>query len=95
MDVWTDWCGWCTKLRTGTFPSPQAKAVLANLVPLSVRTQDLQGKPTADAWVQDKYKVQAYPMLIILRADGTVKASQAGYMGPVDFADWVRKNSGK
>jgi len=95
MDVWTDWCGWCTKLRNDTFPSPEAKAALAAVVPLSLRTQDLKGNSTDEFGVQAKYKVEAYPMLIVLNADGTVKARHPGYMPPREFAAWIQANSGK
>jgi thiol:disulfide interchange protein len=93
MDVWTDWCGWCTKLRTSTFPTPEAQAALAGVVPLSLRTQDLQGKSTDEFGVQAKYKVEAYPMLIMLNADGTERARNAGYLPPTQFAAWVRQHA--
>jgi thiol:disulfide interchange protein len=93
MDVWTDWCGWCTKLRTSTFPTPEAQVALAGVVPLSLRTQDLQGKSTDEFGVQAKYKVEAYPMLIMLNADGTERARNAGYLPPAQFAAWVRQHA--
>ena len=95
MTVSTGWCGWCRKLEKETFPSPQAQAVLARMVPLDVSTQDAQGKPTKDNFIEAKYKPEGFPTLYILEADGTKVASQAGYLGPQDFAHWVTQNAKK
>jgi thiol:disulfide interchange protein len=92
MDVYTDWCGWCTKLRESTFPSPEARAALAGVVPLSLRTQDLQGNSTDEFGVQDKYGVKVYPTLLMLNADGRLRARHEGYLPPAQFAAWVAQN---
>ena len=89
MDVWTDWCGWCIKLQKDTFPSPEAQAALARMVPLSLKTQLSKGQPTENKFIEEKYKVEAYPMLIILDADGKEVARQAGFLQPQPFAAWL------
>ena len=95
MAVSTGWCGWCRKLEKDTFPSPQAQAVLARMVPLDVSTQDAKGQPTQENYVEAQYKPEGFPALYILDADGKQIASQAGYLGPQDFANWVTRNANK
>ena len=89
VDVWTGWCGWCIKLQKETFPSPEAQAVLAKVVPLSVKTQEVDGKPTADNHFERDFKVQGYPTLLILDADGKEVSRQPGYLPPKPFAQWL------
>lgn len=93
MDVWTEWCGWCIKLQKDTFPTPEAQAALAKVVPLSVKTQLRRGEPTENKFIEEKYGVDAYPMLIMLDADGKELARQAGFLQPQPFAAWVNKVS--
>ena len=92
MAVGTGWCGWCRKLEKDTFSNPQAQAVLAKLVDLDVSTQDAKGQPTAENYVEARYKPEGFPTLYILDADGKKLASQSGYLGPQDFVAWLAQN---
>jgi len=92
LDVWTGWCSWCIKLKQDTFPTDAAKEVLAKVVPLSIETQDKAGTslgPEAKA-LEEKYKVEAYPTMLILDARGEVVAKFEGYKDPAAFAEWVK-----
>ncbi len=89
MDVWTAWCGWCIKLQKETFPSKEAQAALAKVVPLRIMTQELNGSPTKDNYIEKKYHVDGYPTLLILDASGKEIARQPGYLPPQQFAGWV------
>jgi thioredoxin-related protein len=93
LDVWTGWCGWCIKLQKETFPSPEAQAALAKVVPLSIKTQEVNGSPTKDNGFERTYKVQGYPTLLILDAGGREIARQPGYLPPKPFANWVEANA--
>ncbi|BDU76327.1 thioredoxin family protein [Mesoterricola sediminis] len=95
MDVWTEWCGWCIRLQKETFPSPVAKAALARVVPLSLKTQLKNGTPTADAWVEKKFKIEGFPSLFLLDADGNVVAAMPGYLPPDQFAAWINQEVAK
>jgi thiol:disulfide interchange protein len=90
MDVWTEWCGWCIKLQKDTFPSPEAQAALGKMVPLSIKTQLRNGTPTPDQGIEVQFKVDAYPMLIILDADGREVERKAGFLQPKPFGDWLQ-----
>ena len=89
LDIWTGWCGWCIKLQKETFPSPEAQAVLAKVVPLSIKTQEVNGKPTADNHFERDFKVQGYPTLLVLDADGKELSRLPGYLPPKPFAQWL------
>ena len=89
MDVWTAWCGWCIKLQRETFPSKEAQAALAKVVPLRIMTQERDGTPTKDAYLEKQFKVDGYPTLLILDAEGREVSRQPGYLPPQPFATWV------
>lgn len=89
LDIWTGWCGWCIKLQKETFPSPEAQAALANVVPLTIKTQEVNGKPTADNHYEQDFKVRGYPTLLILDASGKELARQPGYLPAKPFAQWL------
>jgi thioredoxin-related protein len=93
MDVWTEWCGWCIKLQKSTFPSPEAQAALAKVVPLSLKTQFKDGTPTDDKKFESVYKVEGFPALFLLDADGKVVSQQPGYLPPADFANWINQGA--
>ena len=89
MDVYTDWCGWCIKLQKETFPSTEAQAALAKVVPFSARTQFKNGKDAENKFIEQQYRVNAYPTLILLDADGKEVARNSGYLTPGPFAAWI------
>jgi thioredoxin-related protein len=89
MDVWTGWCGWCVKLQKDTFPSPQGRKALAKVVPLSLMTQTKDGKPTENKTYESIFKVDGFPALFLLDADGKVVSQQPGYLAPAPFQAWI------
>lgn len=89
MDVWTGWCGWCIKLQKDTFPSPEAQAALSKVVPLSLKTQEQDGKPTANNDIEKRYNIEGFPALFLLDAEGKVVSMQPGYLPPEPFSGWI------
>lgn len=89
-DVWTEWCGWCIKLQREVFPSPEGKAALATVVPVSLKTQLRNGAPTELYYLQKQFNVEGFPTLLILDADGNVVRRYPGYMPPAEFAAWIK-----
>jgi thioredoxin-related protein len=92
MDVWTEWCGWCTKLRKEVFPSPQGEAALRDVVPLSICTQKKDGSPTDQKSFEGRFKIEGFPALFILDENGKVLRQFPGYAPPEEFAKFVRGN---
>jgi thioredoxin-related protein len=93
LDVSTEWCGWCKKLQHDTFPSDVAKKALAKVIPVSVETQKADGSPTENKSLEQRYRVDGFPTLLILDANGNEVARQPGYLPPERFAAWIEANA--
>ena len=87
----SDWCGWCIKLNKEVFSTPEfADYAKKNLVlvevdfPRAKKQSDEQKK--ANEGLQEKYKIEGYPTIIVLNSEGK-QVGQLGYMpgGPKAF----------
>ncbi len=88
----SDWCGWCIQLKKEVFNTPEFSAwAKANVVLLEVDfPQQTQLPPALAKENQDlaeKYKIEGFPTILMLKADGTVLGT-LGYQkgGP---AVWI------
>ncbi len=92
----SDWCGWGIKLKKETFDQPAFKEYAdKNLVLVEVdfpqrKSQDPVVKQQNDA-LQQQYRVEGFPTLVLLDPQGKVLKQQSGYIpgGPKGFIDWV------
>ncbi len=92
----SDWCGWCIKLKKETFDQPAFKEYAdKNLVLVEVdfpqrKSQDPLVKQQNDA-LQQQYRVEGFPTLVLLDPQGKVLKQQSGYIpgGPKGLIDWV------
>ncbi len=87
----SDWCGWCIRLKKEVFDTQEFKDYAAkNLVLVEVdfpRKKQLDPKQrAANNALQEKYKIEGYPTIIVLNGDGK-KVGTLGYMkgGPKAF----------
>lgn len=87
----SDWCGWCIKLNKEVFSTPEfAEYAKKNMVlvevdfPRAKKQSDEQKK--ANEALQQKYKIEGYPTIIVLNSEGK-QVGQLGYMpgGPKAF----------
>jgi thioredoxin-related protein len=81
----SDWCGWCKKLDAETFSKSEfADYAKKNLVLVEVdfpaQKQQSAELKNANKALQEKYKVEGYPTLVVLKPDGTVLWNQSGYL---------------
>jgi thioredoxin-related protein len=81
----SDWCGWCKKLDAETFSKPEfADYAGKNLVLVEVdfpaKKQQSDEVKKANKALQEKYDVNGYPTLILLKPDGTMLWKQPGYL---------------
>jgi len=92
----SDWCGWCIKLKKETFDQPAFKDYAdKNLVLVEIDFP--QGKSQSPAVkaqnnsLQEQYKVQGFPTLVVLDPQGKVIKQQSGYIpgGPAGFISWL------
>jgi len=90
----SDWCGWCIKLNKEVFAKPEfVEFAKKNLVLVEVdfprkKEQSAEQKKANQA-LQSKYKIQGYPTLIVLDADGN-KVGELGYVAGGPKA-WIEK----
>jgi thioredoxin-related protein len=81
----SDWCSWCKKLDAEVFSKPEFQSYAkANLVLVEVdfpankpQSDDLKA---ANKALQQKYQVNGYPTLVVLKPDGSVVWQQVGYL---------------
>jgi thioredoxin-related protein len=81
----SDWCGWCKKLDAETFSkSDFTDYARKNLVLVEVdfpaQKQQSAELKAANKALQEKYSVNGYPTLVVLKPDGTVLWKQVGYL---------------
>src|SRR6266576_2275839 len=80
----SDWCGWCIKLNKDVFSKPEfAKYAKENLVLVEVdfprRKEQSEEMKKANQALQEKYKIEGYPTIIVLNGDGK-KVGDLSYM---------------
>jgi len=78
VDVYTDWCGWCTKMDRDVFADTRVKTALLGFVPIRVNADKGGGRAVAA-----RYRVYGLPTFLVVDADGTVVRRFEGYL-PVD-----------
>ncbi|HXU77525.1 MAG TPA: thioredoxin family protein [Methylomirabilota bacterium] len=93
----SDWCGWCIKLDREVFSKPEfAEYAKKNLVLVEVdfpRTKKQSDElKKANQSLQEKYKIEGYPTIIVLDESGK-QVGQLGYQpgGPKAFIDELNK----
>ena len=81
----SDWCGFCKKLDKETFSKPEFQSYAKdNLVLVEVdfpvnKPQSAELKAANTALLQ-KYNVNGYPTIVVMKPDGTVVWTQEGYL---------------
>ncbi len=93
MDLWTEWCGPCLHLQKNVFPTPEAQAALAKYVPFSSLVEKRDGTPVAEGTrLAGQFRLNAYPTLVILDADGKEVRRQVGaFRTGAEFAAWLKQ----
>ena len=87
----SDWCGWCIKLNKEVFSKEEfADYAKKNLVLVEVdfprRKKLSEEQKKANEALQEKYKIEGYPTLVVLNGDG----KQVGKLG---YSDAVVENA--
>lgn len=94
----SDWCGWCIKLNKEVFSTDEfAKYAKDNLVLVEVdfptpHKKQSAAQKKANQELEKKFKVEGYPTIIVLNAEGK-KIGELGYQpgGPKPFVAQLEK----
>jgi thioredoxin-related protein len=97
----SDWCGWCIKLNKEIFSKPEFEEYAGKHLVL-VEVDFPRAKPQspelkkANQALQQKYKVEGYPTIVVLNSEGK-KVGELGYMqgGPKAFIAELEKLKSK
>ncbi len=89
----SDWCKWCTKLKSDVFETdPFRQWAQKNVVLLTLdfpqKTQQNPEVQKQNAELQQRYGVNSFPSVLFLNSQGKV-LGRLGYMS--DPLDWTRK----
>ena len=95
----SDWCGWCIKLHKEVFSTPEfTEYAKKNLVLVEVdfprkKAQSAEQKKANQA-LQNKYKIEGYPTLIVLNGEGK-NIGRLGYVkgGPKAWIEEFEKQA--
>jgi protein disulfide-isomerase len=90
----SDWCGWCIKFKKDVLDTPEFKEYAAKnlvLVELDFPSKKAQSDELkkANKALEEKYKVDGFPTLVVLDKDGKEIGRQVGYSkgGPKAFIE--------
>ena len=96
----SDWCGWCIKLKSEVFDTPEFAAFAsANLVMLEVdfpRRKTLSAEQrAANSKLQNRFRIEGFPTIIALNGEGH-PVVELGYVpgGPGAFINELKKARG-
>ena len=82
VDVYTDWCGWCTKLDEETYSDPAVASLLSAIVAVKVNPE----KGGAGAKFVEPYKITGFPNILFLDSTGKLLDRIDGFMDAAAFA---------
>lgn len=76
IDAYTSWCGPCKQLEKTTFKSEKVgEAFNEQFINLKIDVE----KDADGAEIERKYKISAYPTLLIIDSEGKLKKSLVGF----------------
>ena len=77
VDMYADWCGWCTKMDEDVFTDARVQTALLDYVPIKMDV-DRGGRSVAS-----RYRVDGLPAFLLLNGDGELVRRFEGYL-PVE-----------
>lgn len=93
VDIWAEWCPPCQHLKRNVFPTAVAQKALQGYVAVAVMTETRDRRADPEAMkVAQRYRVEAYPTLLVLDPTGKELKRQTGaFRTAEELAAWLRK----
>jgi thioredoxin-related protein len=91
VDVYTDWCGWCSRMDRDVYARADVQDYLAgNFVTVKLDAESgeaarYEGRAYTSRTLAARFGVTGYPTTLFLSAKGPQLASIPGYSPPQDF----------
>ncbi|MFI5385587.1 MAG: thioredoxin family protein [Fimbriimonadales bacterium] len=82
IDFYTDWCGWCKKLDSDTYPSPQVVKESKNFVSVKLDAE----KDADGVRLAKKFGINGYPTILFIDANENLAYKIVGYEPAKKFA---------
>lgn len=92
FDFNADWCPPCQRMKHEVFEHPAyARRIQAAVVPVSVvdRYRETGTNPADIAELQERFKIEAFPTLVVMSPATGRYVMQAGYGGQDYTAQWI------
>jgi len=96
VDVYTDWCGWCRRMKADVYTRPEVRRYLDDhfvVVSLNAERADAahyEGRAFTSRSLAARFGVSGYPTTLFLRSDGGHLVNVPGYVESARFLQILR-----
>jgi thioredoxin-related protein len=96
VDVYTDWCGWCRRMKAEVYSRAEIRDYLADhfvVVSLNAEASDparYEGRAYTSRSLAARFGVSGYPTTVFLKADGGHLVNVPGYVESARFLQVLR-----
>ncbi len=85
LDLYTDWCTWCTELDNRTFVAPSVINKANDFIAVKIDAEkDIMG-----AELVERYKIQGYPAVLFLDRNGNLLTKVNGFVEADAFVAYM------